>query len=83
MPTKSVNMKNSKNKIASLSHVLRITRPKNEVPRSKSVLSSLITYRQTHTKVNTEDTLSGFHVFFLQPIMKERSNYTYYWIIET
>ena len=29
---------------------------------------------QTHTKVNTEDTLSGFQEFFLQPIIKERSN---------
>ena len=29
---------------------------------------------QTHTKVNTEDTLSGFHVFFLQHIIKDRSN---------
>ena len=29
---------------------------------------------QTHTKVNTEDTLSGFQEFFLQPIIKDRSN---------
>ena len=32
------------------------------------------TDRQTHTKVKTEDTLSGFQEFFLQPIIKERSN---------
>ena len=31
--------------------------------------------RQTHTKVNTEDTLSGFQECFLQPIIKDRSNY--------
>ena len=29
---------------------------------------------QTHTKVKTEDTLSGFQEFFLQPIIKDRSN---------
>ena len=28
---------------------------------------------QTHTKVKTEDTLSGFQEFFLQPIIKDRS----------
>ena len=27
-----------------------------------------------HTKVNTADTLSGFQEFFLQPIIKDRSN---------
>ena len=32
------------------------------------------TDRQTDTKVNTEDTLSGFQEFFLQPIIKDRSN---------
>ena len=33
------------------------------------------THRQTDTKVNTEDTrLSGFQEFFLQPIIKNRSN---------
>ena len=32
------------------------------------------TDRQTDTKVNTEDILSGFQEFFLQPIMKDRSN---------
>ena len=29
---------------------------------------------QTDTKVNIEDILSGFQEFFLQPIMKDRSN---------
>ena len=32
------------------------------------------THRQTDTKVNTEDTLSGFQEFFLQPIIKDRCN---------
>ena len=31
------------------------------------------TDRQTDTKVNTEDTLSGFQDFFLQPIINNRS----------
>ena len=29
---------------------------------------------QTHMKVTTEGTLSGFHEFFLQPIIKDRPN---------
>ena len=36
------------------------------------------THRQTYTKVNTEDTLSGFQEFFLQPIIKDRSNNTHW-----
>ena len=38
------------------------------------------THRQTHTctKVNTEDTLSGFQEFFLQPIIKDRSNSSHF-----
>ena len=32
------------------------------------------THRQTHTEINTEDCLSGFQDFFLQSIMKDRSN---------
>ena len=32
------------------------------------------THRQTHTKVTTVGTLSGFHKFFLQPIIKDRPN---------
>ena len=31
---------------------------------------------QTHTKVNTAGTLSGFQDFFLQPIIKDRPNIT-------
>ena len=33
-----------------------------------------LTDTQTDTKVNTEETLSGFQEFFLQPIIKDRSN---------
>ena len=40
----------------------------------KSVLCSPITARQTHTKVTTEGTLSGFQEFSLQPIIKDRPN---------
>ena len=32
------------------------------------------TEKQTHTKVTTEGTLSGFQDFFLQPIIKDRPN---------
>ena len=32
------------------------------------------TDRQTHTKVTTVGTLSGFQEFFLQPIIKDRPN---------
>ena len=35
----------------------------------------LQTDRQTHTKVTTEGTLSGFQEFFLQPLIKDRPNY--------
>jgi len=39
------------------------------------------TDRQTHTKVKTEDTLSGFQEFSLQPIIKDRSNLIYFlWV---
>ena len=31
-------------------------------------------HRHTDTKMKTEDTLSGFEEFFLQPIIKDRSN---------
>ena len=56
--------------------------PEKSVPRSKGVLCSLRadthtqTDRQTDTKVNTEDTLSGFQDFFFHPIIKDRSNTT-------
>ena len=38
------------------------------------MLCSSRTDRQTHTKVNTEDTLSWFPELFLQPNIKDRSN---------
>ena len=46
------------------------------------MLGSSHTDRQTdthtHMKVNTEDNLSGFQEFFLQPIIKDQSNYQTY-----
>ena len=48
----------------------RIIQPKNYVPRSKCAPCS----PRTDENVNTEDTLSGFQDFFLQPIIKDRSN---------
>ena len=60
------------------SRVPKINQHKNSVPRSKDVLCSPRrdghTDRQTHTKVTTEGTLSGFQDFFLQPIIKDRPN---------
>ena len=65
-------------KLLFFSHVTRITQRKNQIPRSKGVLSNWRTDghtdRHTHTKVNTEDTLSGFQELFLQPVIKDRSN---------
>ena len=56
--------------------------PKNEVPRSKGVPCSPFADRQTDAKkdmkVNTDDTLSGFHEFFLPFVIKDRSNITPY-----
>ena len=37
-------------------------------------VARLQTHRQTHTKVTTVCTLSGFQEFFLQPIIKDRPN---------
>ena len=54
-----------------ISHLPRITQSKNQIPRS---LSYRHTDSQTDTRVNTEDTLLGFPDFFLQAIIKERSN---------
>ena len=61
-----------------LSYVPRITQPKTQVPRPKSVVCGLLTARrtdgETDTKMITEDTLSEFQFCFLQPIIKDRSN---------
>ena len=80
MPIKSVKMKISKNKKmrfflmsqGSLDPKIRFIGQK--VCSVARVHTDRQTHRQTDTKVNTEDTLSGFHEFFLQPIIKDRSN---------
>ena len=69
---KNENFEKQKN--AFFSHVPRITQPKNQVPRPKSVPCSPRTDGQTHTKVTTDSTLSGFQEFFLQSIIKDRPN---------
>ena len=38
------------------------------------MICSLLTDGRTDTKVNTDDTLSGFQDIFLQPIIKDRPN---------
>ena len=80
MPIKSVKMKISKNKKmrfflmsqGSLDPKIRFIGQK--VCSVARVHTDRQTHRQTDTKVNTEDTLSGFQEFFLQPIIKDRSN---------
>ena len=57
-----------------------ITQTKNQVSMSKAVLCSprtetqtdTQTHRHTDTKVTTVGTLSGFHEFFLQSVIKDR-----------
>ena len=48
-------------------HIQSIIQPRNYVPSS-------VARGHTDTKVNTEDTLSGFQECFLQPAIKDRSN---------
>ena len=75
MPIKSVKMKISKNKKmrfflmsqGSLDPKIRF------IGQKVCSVARVHTDRQTDTKVNTEDTLSGFQEFFLQPIIKDRS----------
>ena len=76
MPIKSVKIKISKNKKmclflmsqGSLNPKIRFLGQKVcPVARGR-------TDGQTHTKVTTEGTLSGFQEFFLQPIIKDRPN---------
>ena len=76
MPIKSVKMKISKNKKmrfflmsqGSLNPKIRFLGQKMcSAARGR-------TDTHTHTKVKTEDILSGFQEFFLQLIIKERSN---------
>ena len=52
-----------KQKFQFLSHVPRILQSKNQVSRPKGVLCRSHANRQTDTKVNTEDTLSGYQDF--------------------
>ena len=54
-----------------------------KIPRSKGVLCSPCAERHTDTKVNTEDTLSAFQEYFLQPIIKDRSNNCMTCILQT
>ena len=68
MPIKSVKMQNfEKQNNAFLSHIPRITQPKNQIPWSKDVLCSPVTDRHTDrptdTKVTTMGTLLGFQEF--------------------
>ena len=68
-------MKISKKINIFLSHVPRMTQPKNLVARSNSVPCSPFTNRHTDRhidRVDTENTLSGFQDCFLQPIIKDR-----------
>ena len=80
MPIKSVKMKISKNKKmrfflmsqGSLNPKIRFLGQKVcPVARGQTDRQ---TDGQTHTKVTTEGTLSGFQEFFLQPIIKDRPN---------
>ena len=87
MPIKSVKMKISKNKkmrfflMSQGSLDPKITFLCQKVCSVARVQTDTQTHRQTDrqtdTKVNTEDTLSGFQEFFLQPIIKDRSNYSF------
>ena len=71
MPIKGVKIKNSKNKKS-----VSFSCPKDHSSKKiGSVPCSPSTDTQTHTKVTTEGTLSGFQELFLQPIIKDRPNY--------
>ena len=80
MPIKSVKMKISKNKKmrfflmsqGSLNPKIRF------LGQKMCSVAWLRTDTQTHTKVTTVGTLSGFQEFFLQPIIKDRPN-IYLW----
>ena len=76
MPIKSVKMKISKNKKKQFfSHVQGSLNPKIKFLGQKVCsVARERTDRQTHTKVTTVGTLSGFQEFFLQPIIKDRPN---------
>ena len=75
MPIKRVKMNISKNK--KMSFFLMSQGSFDQKIRFLDLMMCSVarqTDRRTHTKVKTEDTLSGFQEFSLQPIIKERSN---------
>ena len=80
MPIKSVKMKISKNKkmrfflMSQGSLNLKIRFLGQKVCPVARGQTDRQTDGQTHTKVTTEGTLSGFQEFFLQPIIKDRPN---------
>ena len=88
MPIKSVKMKISKNK-----KMRFFLMSQGSLDPKISFLSQKVcsvarvqTDTQTDTKVNTEDTLSGFQELFLQPIIKDQSktypiNYRLWFIV--
>ena len=78
MPIKSVKMKMLKNKQMRFVLISQgWLNPKIRFLSQKLCPAARVqthTQRQTDTKVNTEDTLSGFQEFSFQPIIKDRSN---------
>ena len=78
MPIKSVKMKISKNKNKHIFLMSQGSLDQKIWFLGQKVCSvariQTDTNRQTDTKVNTEDTLSGFQEFFLQPTINDRSN---------
>merc|ERR1711923_631213 len=78
IPIKSVKMKISKNKKMRFF----LMSQGSLIPKIRFLAQKLWSvarvqrHRQTHTKVNTEGTLSGFQDFFLQLIIKDRPNNT-------
>ena len=77
MPIKSVKIKISKNKQKMRVFFMSqgLLNPKIRFPGQKVCpVARGHTDGQTHMKVNTEGTLSGFQDFFFQPIIKDRPN---------
>ena len=74
MPIKSVKIKISKNKKMCFFLMFQGSLDPKIRFLGQKVSACRQTDRQTDTKVNNEDILSGFQEFFLQPIIKERSN---------
>ena len=73
MPIKSIEMKILREKFFLMSQGL--FKPKIKFLGQKvCFVAGRHINRQTHTRVNTEDALSGFQEFVLQAIIKDRSN---------